>query len=563
MIANQKILLTLLPFWTPQVPPFGICSLKTYLQDYGYDVKTMDANNDPDFRKIYYRYFETLQQMIPHDKQGNFYTVGHHVLRNHLLAYPNKDDNSLYEELLEQLMVNFFYAEPAIAGIHELDQIVADFYRLLDTYIEARLQEENPDVLGLSVFDDTMPASIFAFKRAKEIKPGIKTVMGGGVFSDQLAPGSENFNRFVEESAGYLDAMIVGEGEHLLLAWLKGELPSNKRVYSLDDVNHTLLDISNRPITDFSDIAIDDYPYLIHYSSRSCPFQCSFCSETVAWGKYRKKSADRIVEEFTQLHRTYKRQLYLMSDSLLNPLVDDLSQRMMESDLAIYWDGYLRVEPKASDTERTLQWRRGGFYRASLGIESGSEKILKAMDKRISPDQIRATVSALAHAGIKTTTLWMVGYPGETEEDFQHTLNLIEDLKDDIYEIFCTPFNVYQSGQVNSTEWGSGIQELFGPEFRHMLPLRTYTRPNGEPSRQEAFQRLNRFVAHFTRLGIPAPVTMEELHKADERWLALHPNAVPPLVAFRDGNDYIDECKHLKQQLIPEHQIQQFGDFNF
>ncbi len=563
MTTDRKILLMLLPFWTPQVPPLGICSLKTYLQQYGFNVKTCDANNDSRFREIYYRYFNALQGMIPPDRQGNFFTLGHHVLRNHLLAYQRKEDNELYLRLVKQLIFHHFYSDAAITQAMALDLIVADFYTTLDSFIEQKLKEEKPNVLGLSVFDDTLPASVFTFKRAKELIPGIKTVMGGGIFSDQLSPGSDNYNRFIEESNQYLDAMIIGEGETLLLKWLQGDLPDTRRVFSLEDVNHELLDISRCPITDFSDIQMDDYPYLSHFSSRSCPFQCSFCSETVAWGKYRKKSAVKVVEEFAELYRKYGRQLFLMSDSLLNPVIDDLSSRLIESGPAIYWDGYLRVEPKACDMERTLHWRRGGFYRASLGIESGSERILEAMDKRISIDQIKSTVAALAFAGIKTTTLWIVGYPGETEEDFLCTLDLIEELKDDIYEIFCTPFNVYQSGQVNSSRWGSGIQPLFQPEFDGMLPLKTYVRSEGTPSRQTAFQRLNRFVAHFKKLGIPAPVTMDELYRADERWRSLHLNAVPPLTAFRERHHYIDECKNMKKQIVPRNTIQQLGEFNF
>jgi radical SAM superfamily enzyme YgiQ (UPF0313 family) len=79
-----------------------------------------------------------------------------------------------------------------------------------------------------------------------------------------------------------------------------------------------------------------------------------------------------------------------------------------------------------------MLWRRGGFYRARLGIESGSPKILQKMGKNTTIDQIKKALSNLAYARIKTTTYWIVGYPGETEEDFLKTLTLIKELQNEI-----------------------------------------------------------------------------------------------------------------------------------
>jgi hypothetical protein len=75
-----KILLILLPYWTPQVPPLGISCLKSYLRPYGYDVKTADANVENEARTIYNEYFDIIRDCVAEEKRGNFYNIGHEVM---------------------------------------------------------------------------------------------------------------------------------------------------------------------------------------------------------------------------------------------------------------------------------------------------------------------------------------------------------------------------------------------------------------------------------------------------------------------------------------------------
>jgi hypothetical protein len=60
---ESNILLLLLPFWTPLIPPLGLASLKSYLQQHGYRVKVVDANIDEQFKRIYEKYFNSLRRV--------------------------------------------------------------------------------------------------------------------------------------------------------------------------------------------------------------------------------------------------------------------------------------------------------------------------------------------------------------------------------------------------------------------------------------------------------------------------------------------------------------------
>jgi hypothetical protein len=545
-IGGKRILLVLLPFWAPQIPPMGLSCLKAFLKQYGYEVKTADLNTEEQLNRIHSGYFALLKEQVPENKKGNLYNVGHDVLRNHMMAHLYYQDESRYISLVKMLINRNFFVHVEDNAVLELNKKIAAFYELLGKYFLQQLEEANPDVLGFSVFDGTLPASLFAAQLTRKKRPKIEIIFGGGIFAEQLAIGSPNWQRFLEMTASYIDKIIVGEGENLLLKFLQDELPPGQRIYTLADIDNNLLDLSSAPIPDFSDYPLNSYSIMAAYVSRSCPFQCSFCSETVQWGKYRKKKPEQIVTELKTLSGTYGKQLFLMCDSLLNPVVTELSERLLEARLSLYWDGYLRADKPVCNRENTLLWRQGGFYRARLGVESGSRKVLDMMRKGITPEQIKDAVCSLADAGIKTTTYWVIGYPGETDADFLMTLELLEALKDNIYEAWASPFFYYYSGQVNAPQWLVKNKPVFPEEAMDMLMLQTWD-VEGEPEREEVYSRVSRFVQHCHKLRIPHPYSLHDIYKADERWKKLHKNAVPALVEFRNDGVNIDENIRLKK----------------
>ncbi len=558
---SRKILLALMPFWPPLIPPLALANLKSFTQNHGYDVKTIDLNVVEPFNEFGNNYFNTLIDYIPGDRGGNVYVVGKDVLQNHMMAYLHYTDEKEYIQLVHLLISKTFFCTVSDEAVQKLNRMVDMFFQDLKTYFLGLLEKEKPGVLGFSVLESTLPASLFAAKLAKARFPGIKTIMGGGVFSEQLARYSPNWETFLEK-VPYVDKFIIGEGELLFLKFLREELPATQRVFTLDDINHETLVLSAAPVPDFSDVETDNYPFMAAYTSRSCPFQCSFCSETVYWGKYRKKDAKQIVDELTTLYRKHGRQLFLMCDSLLNPVAADLAEALIESDTLIYWDGYLRADKPVCDIKNTMLWRRGGFYKAKLGIESGSPRILELMNKKITVEQIKEAVSSLAYAGIKTSTCWVIGHPGETEEDFRQTLDMIEELKDDIYEVWCSPFYYYPSAQANMNEWKKNVYPLYPEKARDMLILQTwYT--GCDPSKEETHRRMNRFAAHCEKLGIPNPYTLHALYKADERWKKLHENAVPSIIEFEETGAYIDDTKSVKKLVMARSHQQEDGDFGF
>ncbi len=534
MLIKNKILLSLMPYWSPLIPPLGIACLKGFLQEHNYKVKAVDANVNIALRKVYDSYFETLAKLIPENKRPNFIALGMNVMRHQLMAHLNYENEEDYINIVERLIFNTFFYESKGNNIRELINIVDDFYTSLEGYIRKLLSEEKPEYFGISTFNGSLPATIFAFKTAKKILPEIRTVIGGGVFSDELEPSTINFQNFVNKTS-YIDHIIIGEGELPFLRLLDGTLSKNQKVIKSNHLNEEKFNIENAALPDFTDFDLDFYPYLASYASRSCPFQCSFCSETLNWGKYKRKSGRKIATELSELFRIYGSTLFLMGDSLLNPVISDMSKGILNDGLNIYWDGYLRSDSSVSLPENVELWRKAGFYRARLGVESGSNNVLNLMNKKITVDEVRQSVSNLAQAGIKTTTYWIAGHPGETEEDFQQTLDLLYELQDDIWEAECAPFTFYNSGQVNSNYWRNNeeVERTYSNRYEELLMLSIW-KLNTEPSQEEIHNRLIRFEEHCKKLEIPNPNTMLEINFADERWNKLHENSVPPLLDILD-----------------------------
>ncbi|TBO44297.1 B12-binding domain-containing radical SAM protein [Pedobacter kyonggii] len=531
----KKIDLMLLPFWSPFIPPLGISILKSFLNTYGnFEIKTHDLNAAPEFLETHRTYMALLKKGLPEKYQGNINTIGNYLLMYHAVIHFRRSEHVPYLELLKELIYKHFNYDIEEEILWALDNELTIFYKGLSDYIDRYDNEIIPDVLGMSLFNGNIGPSLFVAKKIKEKYPEVKIIVGGGIFADQLFPGGPNFNALMQEMSSYLDKIIVGEGEVLFLKYLNGELDDAKKIY---DSNKDLKDpvsFSELRTPDFDNLDMDRYPYISTFISRSCPFQCHFCSETIQWGKYRKRSIPEAVEEMIVLSEKYDRSLFLLGDSLLDPIITNLSTEILKTGRKLFWDGYLRVSKAAMVWENVMLWKSAGFYRARLGIESGSDKVLTLMNKGITKDEIRKTLKNLALAGIKTTTYWIAGYPGETDEDFEETLDLLRELNEYIYSAECHPFAFFLKGQVASDKWATelGVDPVFSDRLSEQTMMQTW-RVKGSTDLYNNQKRAFKFNKVCEEYKIQNPYNFSEWYIADRRWKKLHNNSVPSLVELQ------------------------------
>lgn len=541
----KKGILTVLPFWSPLIPPKGLGALKVYVEKAGHTVFTFDLTNKIDLLDQYYKYFDCLKKVLPKYNLGNFYNVGHDLLANHMMAYMNSSDPEKLNKLVIMLVNDCYLHEISNEIVDELNQILIDYLLMLEKFILFQIKYEKPDIIGFTVYKTNIPSTIYILRSIKNKYPNIKTVIGGGAFADSHATSSPNFKVLCDLSEGIIDHIMIGQGEKFMLELFDGKLPANKRVLNANnDLCHTL-SLDDVPNSDLGDFNIFKYAYLPVTASQGCPFKCSFCNQKLFYGGFETRNTEKCIDEMIELYKRYKKQIFFMTDSLLNPVINSMSEKMIERGLSFYYDSFFRVDKNACDVFYTTKWRKGGLYRVRLGLESGSDKILKLMDKKTDVQTIKSSLQALAFAGIKTTTYWIVGFPGETEEDFQQTLDFITANAENIYEAECNPFRYFVSNQNGADEWFKQKKKIFPDWANDMLKFIPYEL-NMEPNRKVTTERMFRFVEHCERLGIPNIYSTAETDLADKRWHKLHVNAVPAILDF-DETKMINENMDIEQ----------------
>jgi radical SAM superfamily enzyme YgiQ (UPF0313 family) len=504
------------PYFTPWTPPLGISILKSFLEPHGYSVKCFDFNTDPELWGMHHKYFaavQTLEDVSINDGYSKLWWI----LNAHMLAYANGGSLEECAHVLETIIP--LYGIPRDDGvIKTLLPLVERFYKQLEEAVES-LDLTGYTVAGTSTYSTSLGPSLFLLRKIKEKYPHVKTVMGGGIFADDLALGSDNLDTLLREY-DYIDHVVLGEGELLFLKLLEGEL-ANKRVISIADLKGTTLEMKDVPSPDFSDMKVDNYYHLTIEGARSCPFQCSFCSETIQWGDYRKKPMDLFAEQVITLAEKNKINSFFMGDSLMNPYVMQFASELLERKADILYDGYLRADKPVTHRDRTGMWAKSGLYRVRLGIESASARVLDSMDKMTTPAIIADALRSLATAGIRSTTYWIVGFPGETEEDFEETLDFIRENHRNIYELEAHPYYYYPYGQIGSRLYQ--CNSLYPDDVTDIIKFRVWDIIDVKPTRHERYERLRRISDLASELGLPNIYTMSDRYQAEDRWLMLHP----------------------------------------
>lgn len=157
-------------------------------------------------------------------------------------------------------------------------------------------------------------------------------------------------------------------------------------------------------------------------STRGCPYRCEFCSNVVFGGSYRERSAQNVVDEIeAALGMGYDRISFADDVFTLNRnRVIAICEEIQRRKLCFSWECLGRVD--ALDYEAMLDMKNAGCTRIYFGIESGNDRILKLMNKKITTQQAQFAVEAAHRAGLQVGAFFILCYPGETDETVLETL---------------------------------------------------------------------------------------------------------------------------------------------
>lgn len=193
------------------------------------------------------------------------------------------------------------------------------------------------------------------------------------------------------------------------------------------------LNLDELPLPDFSEMSDMGGGRVLYESVRGCPYRCEFCDYPFLMGnkKFRFKSAQRIFEDWQMMHETMAVTDILCLDSLFTVpprRLLEVCDLMIESGLnkKLRWGCYARANDLAK-LEFAERMREGGCEYVYVGLESGSDDVLKFMNKKCSVEHNARAVENARKVGILTFGLFISGFPGETPEMFAETRQFLRE----------------------------------------------------------------------------------------------------------------------------------------
>jgi len=318
------------------------------------------------------------------------------------------------------------------------------FFNYYNDVLLPAIEKAAPAWIGLSVNFMSQALPAFALiGMLKERWPMLPVVIGGGLITSWMALDSWN-NPF----SGLVDHLIPGAGEAALAQWtgFTGHL--------------------NAP-PDYSQLSTADYlspvSVLPYAASRGCLWhRCRFCPEVAEAIAYRPHAISKARTDLQQLIASHRPGLLHLVDSALSMrLVDSF----VTSPLPVPWYGYLRFEDRLLDIDFCRALEASGCAMIKLGLESGSQRVLDALDKGIVVQKAGQILNNLKAAGIHTFVYVLFGTPPETETEALETLAFVEKHSEAITylntALFLLPRHSPLAATVETADFSAGDLSLY------------------------------------------------------------------------------------------------------
>lgn len=389
----------------------------------------------------------------------------------------------------------------------------------------ALLLDAGADMVALSCFTFQRRETLaLAGDLRKAAGPGKPFIVLGGPHAAPLA-------REILERTPSVDAVASCEGERTIvelaarlqrgegpdgipgLVTRSGEGPSVTLLESLDDLPPT--SEMTFPILGVS------IPYQLRHltASRGCAAACVFCRAPGAWGRrVRRRSVASFLEEVAEIRR--QRDLVFLSfrDDTFTAdrgWVQELCQGLIERGSDIHWDCQTRVSELDAQTADLM--RRAGCVQVQIGLESGSDKMLRFLHKPFTLEQARRAVEACRAAGLLVSMYLIYGIPGEKDEDIRKTEEFVRECRPSSLSVahLCMYPGTALAAGVEAERWFREESDdlhvrLDAEALRHGERLRALESAVRE---QEPYS-LAELGAVCKRLRAPAPaVALAEMHE--------------------------------------------------
>ena len=322
-----------------------------------------------------------------------------------------------------------------------------------DKDVDKLINENSLDVICLT---STSPQIKTVYEICKHIKKShnIKIILGGPhitMMNSSMLKGtpdikkicSDHINKILE----VIDTIVIGDGEYAIF----DAITTNEKIINSEESDRLFISknyddvaIPNREYLD-----IESYNYFIDgkkstnlISQMGCPFKCEFCSgrSSKTFKRVRKRTTPNIMIEIDMLYKKYGYTGFMFYDDELNlnkihfeGLLKSLIEYQKKNNVSFNLRGFTRSD--LLDNEQAILMFEAGFRWLLVGFESGSDKMLKNMNKGCTVEDNTRCFDFARNSGLKIKALMSIGHPGETLESVEETIEWLKQVRPDEIDV--------------------------------------------------------------------------------------------------------------------------------
>ncbi len=347
---------------------------------------------------------------------------------------------------------------------HHIEVIDAQVEQLSYSELKDRIRSFSPDVVGMTAMTMTMVDVIKTAKIVKHINKHCPIVLGGA-----------HVYLFPEETISLenIDYLVIGEGE-IAFKELLDNIEDNEKIKDVPGLvfksNGQIINTGLRRFIHNLDqlpfparhlVPYQQYKSLLArgrvvttiFTSRGCPFSCTFCGRPHLGKQFRARSAKHVVDEIEVCLNMGISEFLFYDDTFTidKQRAIDICNEIIDRKLEIGWDIRTRVDTINEDIIKLL--KKAGCQGIHYGVESGTEKVLKLLNKGITIPQVKEIFDLTRKNGIPILAYFMIGNPHETLKDIKQTFQMMKELNPDyVHLTVLTPFpgtRIYFDGLKN------------------------------------------------------------------------------------------------------------------
>lgn len=213
---------------------------------------------------------------------------------------------------------------------------------------------------------------------------------------------------------------------------------------------------------------------------RGCPYTCRWCSRAVYGLTYRRRSPGKVTQELNEIKAKYNPDTIWFVDDVFtisHKWLTEFNEEMKKNNLKIKYECITRADRMNEEVIKLM--KDSGCFRVWIGAESGSQRIIDAMDRRVKVEQVREMIRLVRKYGIEAGTFIMLGYPGETEKDIEETIHHLKKSNPDHFTITVAYpikgtefFEEIETNQIGAFDWESNTDR--DRDFIRTYPKKYY-----------------------------------------------------------------------------------------